>query len=139
MCDDDQLFHNMDYDLFLRCLAEEKEGIDETEILFLDDLERGECILGYIREIEINGEIRYFDEPYWIGTGCDVKDGKGFVSAEDLLHAKAYGGRSIHEAWKKVHVLHLGRIPLDYFFESCCTFGADVFEENGVWKLRSES
>ena len=135
MYDYDQLFHNMDYDLFLRCLTEEKDWIDETEILFLDDHERGECIMGYIPEIKINGEMRYFDKPYWIGTGCDIENGGEFLTAEELLEAKVYGGRSIAQAWDKVHVLHFGYVPLDIFFNTC-SFSADVFEEKGVWKLR---
>ena len=43
-----ELKHNMDYDLFLRCLTECVDRIDETWFLFLKDEDRGECILGYI-------------------------------------------------------------------------------------------
>ena len=131
-----ELKHNMDYDLFFRCLTECADRIDETWFLFLDDEERGECILGYIPYIMINNcDKKWFDEPYWIGTGCDIKDGAGFLTAEAMLEAKAYGGRSIKEAWENVCVLDLGTIPLDVWFDSC-PFKDEVVEDDGYWKLR---
>ena len=102
------------------------------QIIYLAD---DDIIFPILIESKINGEFRYFDKPYWIGTGCDIEDGGEFLTAEELLHAKVYGGRSIHEAWDKVHVLHFGYVPLDIFFNAC-SFSANVFEENGVWKLR---
>ena len=131
-----ELKHNMDYDLFLRCLTECADRIDETWFLFLDDVVRGECILGYIPYIMINNRDRKrFDKPYWIGTGCDIKDGAEFLTAEEMLEAKVYGGRSIKEAWENVCVLNLGMIPLDVWFDSC-PFKNIIVEENGIWKLR---
>ena len=79
-----ELQHNMDYDLFLRCLTECADRIDETEILFLDDEDRGDCIMGCIPYIMLNNrDKRVFETPYWIGTGCDIKDGAEFLNAED--------------------------------------------------------
>ena len=130
----DKLFPNMDYELFLRCLTEERDGIDETEILFLDDPGRGACIMGYIPHD--CGEEE--DRPYWIGSGCDVKGGAEFASPEALLNAPVYGGRSIAGAWKQVCVLHLGMVPLDIWFKAC-SFADEVVEEDGVWKLRKIS
>ena len=133
-----EFFHNMDYDLFLRCLTETRDGIDETEILFLDDRERGACMIGYLPYVYENSEekIRYFDLPYWQGTGCDVEGGTAFLTAEELLHTPVYGGRSIAQAWEHVCVLTLGMMPLEYWFKTC-PFKDDVIEENGIWKLRS--
>ncbi|MBQ4074788.1 MAG: hypothetical protein IJD39_06270 [Clostridia bacterium] len=134
---DDSLFHNMEYDLFLRCMKEGKTTIDETEILFLDDLERGDCIMGYLPSIIFEGKPLHFDAPFWIGDGCDVQDGMEFYSAEEMLHAPVYGGRSIAQAWDQVCVLNLGMMPLDLWFQSC-RFRDEVVEEKGVWKLRKK-
>ena len=82
-----------------------------------------------------NRDKKWFDDPYWIGTGCDMKDGAGFLTAEAMLEAKAYGGRSIKEAWENVCVLDLGTIPLYVWFESC-PFKDEVVEDDGYWKLR---
>lgn len=131
---DKSLIHNMNFDLFLRCLTEACDMIDETEILFLDDLERGECIIGYIPYLKLKGKTVCFDHPYWVGTGCDIKDGAEFKSAEDLLNAKIYGDRSIFQAWEQVSVLNLGRISLEDWFNAC-SFKEDVIKENGIWKL----
>ena len=133
---DENLRHNMDFDLFYRCLTEAHDTIDETEIIFLDDLERGECIMGYIPYLNLKGKTVYFDHPYWVGTGCDIEDGAEFESAKDLLHAEIYGGRSIFQAWEHVSVLNLGMIPLEDWFNTC-SFKAEVFIENGIWKLRT--
>jgi len=87
----------MKYNLFLRCLKEAQDGIDETEILFLDDRERGACMIGYFPYVYENSEekIRYFDLPYWQGTGCDVEGGTAFLTAEELLH----GSRKCVSSW----------------------------------------
>lgn len=135
MCE--KLFHNMDFDLFLRCLTEAHDAIDETEFMFLDDMDRDACMLGYIDCGGIDGERRGVDNHYWIGNGCDVNDGMEFTSAEALLEAKVYGGRSISEAWDEVCVLHFGYVPLDIWF-AACAFSDEVYEENGIWKLRPE-
>ena len=37
--------NNMDFDLFLRCLKDCADAMDETSFIFLDDESRGECIL----------------------------------------------------------------------------------------------
>ena len=130
-----ELKHNMDYDLFLRCLTECADSIDETEILFLDDEARGDCIMGFVPYIMLNGrEKKRFDRPYWIGTGCDIENGADFPTAEEMLQAKAYGGRSIKDAWDNVCVLHLGMVPLDIWFHSC-DFAEELIEEDGYWRL----
>ena len=130
------LRHNMTFDLFLRCLTEACDSIDETEIIFLDDLERGECIMGYIPYLNLKDKTVYFDHPYWVGTGCDIEDGAEFKTAEELLHAEIYGGRSIFQSWEQVSVLNLGMVPLEDWFNAC-SFEAEVFNENGIWKLRT--
>lgn len=130
-----ELKHNMEFDLFLRCLTECADSIDETEILFLDDEARGECIMGYIPYIMVNNREKWFDEPYWIGTGCDIKDGAEFLTAEEMLQAKVYGGRSIKDAWEKVCVLHFGWVPLDIWFNAC-PFKDEVVMEDGYWRFQ---
>lgn len=81
-----------------------------------------------------NRDKRVFEKPYWIGTGCDVKDGADFLTAEEMLHAKVYGGRSIKEAWDKVCVLNLGMVPLEDWFRNC-SFAEEVAEVDGIWRL----
>ena len=127
----EEMVHNMEYALFLRCLKECADEMNETEIWFLDDEDRGECILGYIPYISLNNrDKKYFDKPYWIGTGCDVKDGMDFLTAEELLEAKVYGGRSIKDAWNQVWVIVLGMTsPEDWF--SRCPFKDEVVNDNG--------
>ena len=126
--------YNMEYDLFLRCLTECPEKMDETDILFLDDMERGACILGYIPYHKIKDQEIQSDRPYWIGTGCDVKDGAEFLDAEELLQAKVYGGKSIKEAWNRVCVLTLGGMPIEWWMQ-LCPFREEVTEEEGIWRL----
>ena len=132
-----KLYHNMEYDLFLRCLTEAQNFIDETEFVFLDNFDLGDCIIGYIPYLEVKGKTKKLDLPYWVGYGCDIKNGMGFDSAETLLHAEVFGGRSIFQAWEQVCVLHLGMVPLEVWFDSC-QFKDDIIEENGIWKLCPE-
>lgn len=129
---EDYLYHNMDYDLFYRCMSEGKNDINDTLIQFLDDEERSECILGYRRDDYKPVEQ---DKPYLMGYGCDYPHGAAFSTAKELLEDKAYGGRSIAEAWDQVCVLNLATCELDHWFRKICSFPDEVTQVNGVWKL----
>ena len=133
--------NNMEFNLFLRCLKDCADTMDETSFVFLDDESRGECILGYTSVATIIGPLgiihkQHYDEPYWIGTGCDFERGASFLTAEEMLEAKAYGGRSIKSAWDHVYLISLGGMPLDMWFSVCCPFRQEVVEEDGYWKTR---
>ena len=75
------------------------------------------------------------DRPYWLGTGCDLEGGATFLTAEDMLDAKVYGNRSIKSAWDHVFIISLGPHSLDEWFSTCCSFGQEVIEEDGYWRL----
>ena len=133
--------NNMEFNLFLRCLKDCADKMDETSFIFLDDESRGECILGYLPVATIFDALgikhkRHCDEPYWIGTGCDFERGASFLTAEEMLDAKAYGGRSIKSAWNHVYVISLGGMPLDMWFSVCCPFRQDVVDEDDYWRIR---
>lgn len=133
--------HNMDYELFRRCLAEFPGDIDETEFMFLDDEERDECIIGYIPMIPTpwsqwtndpaTWEPKPNPKPYWAGTGCDAPRDAHFATADELLHAKIYGGRSIADGWEQVTVFNLGGAPLDIWFKH----HLPAVETDGYWSL----
>lgn len=133
--------HNLDYDLFRKCLTECPDNIDETWFMFLDDQDRGECILGYTPMLPTpwsqwttdpkSREPKPNPRPYWVGTGCDVHNGADYATANELLHAPIYGGRSIAEAWEQVCVFNLGGVPLDIWFQ----LHLPAVEIDGYWSL----
>lgn len=138
--------HNMDYELFRRCLTDYPAAMNDTWFGFLDDPEYDECILGYNptrppRWSEITKDPdscrpRKVPDPYWVGDGCDVKGGAGFATADELLNAKVYGGRSIAEGWEHVCVYDLGGFyKLETWFKYH-SFPETVVCEDGVWRFR---
>ena len=55
---------------------------------------------GYVNERMI-GWVGKWEKPYWIG-GCDDDQGAQFDTAEELLNASVFGGRSLGERWDEV-------------------------------------
>ena len=67
------------------------------------------------------GYIAGKDKPYWVGL-CDIKDGCEFYTAEELINAKIYNGKSLFECWDNIRILSLEGVPLDEwieYFEHC--------------------
>ena len=81
----------MNWDFFFRQLSAGK-NIDETCFSFCDDPDEKEHYLGF---------IPHCDEPYWIGY-CDVEGGCAFKTAEELVSAPVFDGKSIRERWSSI-------------------------------------
>lgn len=77
--------------------------IDETSFYFDDDPNKGEHMLGCIRD---------YDKPYWVGY-CDIPDGCEFYTALELLTAKIFDGKSIKDRWGHLVFVTIGAIELD--------------------------
>ncbi len=69
-------------------------NINETCFYFKDDEEETEYYIGYLPQ---------HNKPYWAGY-CDIKDGCEFNSAEELINAKIYNGKSLFERWDNVMI-----------------------------------
>ncbi|WP_312072266.1 hypothetical protein [Anaerotignum propionicum] len=99
----------LDYDYFFRQL---KGGvsINETCFYFMDDPQESDHYIGYLPE---------YEEPYWVGY-CDIPDGCEYRSAEELLEAKIFDGKSLRERWSNVCIVSIEGICLQdwtRFFE----------------------
>ena len=84
----------MNWDLFFRQLTAGR-NIDETCFTFRDDPDERERYLGYIPN---------YEDPYWIGL-CDVEDGCDFKTAEELVNAPVFDGKSLRDRWSSV-IIH---------------------------------
>lgn len=98
----------LDFDYFFKQL---KAGIciDETCFYFIDDEKEKEHYLGFLPQ---------YDLPYWIGY-CDIPGGAEYKTAEELVNAKVFDGKSLLERWESVRICSLGGICLDDLMESC--------------------
>ncbi|MCI8992271.1 MAG: hypothetical protein HFG80_06015 [Eubacterium sp.] len=96
----------LDFNYFLRQL---KEGvnINETCFYFNDDPAEEEHYLGYVADSA---------NSYWVGY-CDVKDGAEFKTAEELVDAPIFNGKSLKERWKNVRICSIESFPLDDWME----------------------
>lgn len=93
---------DMEWKIFYYLLAIEK-SIGEMCFIFSDDEKKKEHYLGYTAD---------WDEPYWIGY-CDIKDGCGFQTAEELVKAPVFDHRSLQERWKKVQIESIDGLTLE--------------------------
>lgn len=98
----------IDFDYYFRQL---KAGmcIDETCFYFSDDPEKIEHYIGYLPE---------FDEPYWSGY-CDIPDGTAYKTAEELINAPIWNGRSLRERWNEVRICHIEGVSLEDWLTFC--------------------
>ena len=83
------------WDLFYQKL---KAGdfIDETLFYFSDEPDEDHYI----------GCSPKDEEPYWAGY-CDVNGGCTFATADELVNAKIYDGKSIRERWDDIVITHI--------------------------------
>ncbi|OQB11929.1 MAG: hypothetical protein BWY15_02359 [Firmicutes bacterium ADurb.Bin193] len=98
----------LDYDFFFKQL---KAGvsIDETCFYFADDMQQSEHYLGFLPQ---------YDKPYWVGY-CDIPDGCEFHTAEELVEAKIFDGKSLKERWNTVRIISIWGICLDDWIKHC--------------------
>ncbi|MDD4564214.1 MAG: hypothetical protein PHE79_01815 [Eubacteriales bacterium] len=98
----------LDFDYFFKQL---KAGvsIDETCFYFIDDPMEEEHYLGYLPE---------YETPYWVGY-CDIPDGTDFLTAEELVDAKIFDGKSLKERWENVRIVSIWGIGLDGWLDCC--------------------
>lgn len=66
--------------------------------------------MGYITTYSV------IEKPYWAGY-CDIKDGFECSTAEELLTAPIYDGKSIRDRWNDVVIITIGGIPLEEWME----------------------
>ena len=90
------------FDYFFRQL-ESGVNIDETCFYFTDDDNETERYLGFIPQ---------YDKPYWVGY-CDISGGAKFHTAEELVNAKIYHGKSLTERWDSVRIVSIIGICLE--------------------------
>ena len=87
---------SLDYEYFFKQL-QAGVNIDETEFEIIGDSKYDDCYIGYQPQ---------FENPYWAGL-CDIKDGCDFKTADDLVNAKIYHGKSIKELWDSIEIISI--------------------------------
>lgn len=84
-------------------LLEKGKNIDETEFYFTDGPKDDYHILGYLPQ---------YEKPYCVGY-CDAEDGAEFATAEELVNAKIFDGKSLKERWNETRITALYGIPIN--------------------------
>ena len=98
----------MEWSFFFRQL-EAGMLIDETCFYFSDDPTEEEHYLGYLPE---------YEKPYWAGY-CDIEDGCEFKTADELVNAPIYDGKSLKSRWDKVVIVSIGGLDRDDWMQCC--------------------
>jgi len=98
----------LDFNYFFKQLSA-GVSIDETCFYFRDDPKKAEHYIDFLPENET---------PYWVGY-CDIPDGCEFYTAEELVDAKIFNGKSLKEKWCNVHIVSICGIGIDDWINSC--------------------
>jgi hypothetical protein len=96
----------LDYEYFFQQLKAGDSG-DETCFYFSDDPKEDEHYIGFLSE---------YEKPYWVGF-CDVENGCEFDTAEELVEAKIFNGKSLKERWPFVRIVNIQGIDLDVWLK----------------------
>ena len=95
--------NNIPFDYLLTLLRELGEDMDGTAFYFLPERGTGtERTLGCLPAGPHTGGL-----PYW-AENCDRAEGLRCETAEQLLDAPVYGGRSLRERWSEVWLYRIG-------------------------------
>ena len=96
----------LEFDYFFKQL---KAGmcIDESCFYFSDDAKKDEHYVGFLPQ---------YEKPYWVGY-CDIPDGTEFRTAEELVNAKIFQGKSLKEKWDTVRFVSIEGLCLEDWLE----------------------
>ena len=102
--------------LFWRILTENPRSCDEIE----GRIDGEYTIFGYLREYsECRGSVWKTvrpEKPFWIGD-CDIPGGVSFLTAEELVNAAVFGGKSMREIWPLMEIDGAAGMPLEVWME----------------------
>lgn len=96
---------SLDFDLFFSrlCDVEFQNVIDETNFYIENDPEYDCCWLG-----RLNGPT-----PFWYGLTADGSQAYEYATAQELVDAKVFHGKSLREVWAQVRFYSIGNIDPD--------------------------
>ena len=96
----------VDFNYFL---AELRKGeiMNETSFYFVGEISEPEHSIGCLPQ---------YDKPYWAGL-CDIPNGTEFLTADELVNATIYRGKSLKERWDDVRIICMGGIPVDDYMK----------------------
>lgn len=75
--------------------------------IFVDEISEPEHYIGCLPQ---------YDKPYWAGL-CDIPNGTEFLTADELVNATIYRGKSLKERWDDVRIICMGGIPVDDYMK----------------------
>jgi len=104
----DNKMETLDYDFYFKQL-QAGMWIDETCFYFADDPAEKEHYIGYAEG---------YAQPYWCGY-CDIAGGLEFDTAEQLMDAPIWNGKSLKDRWGKVRICHIEGLPLEDWLICC--------------------
>ena len=95
----------IDFDLFFSRLCDIKYQwvINETHFYIEEDPVYDSCWLGRLDS----------PTPYWYGLTADGSQAYDYVTAQELVDAKVFHGKSLREVWSRVRFYSLGDIEPD--------------------------
>ena len=85
--------------------------------------------MGYLPNREI--------PPYWVGN-CDISGGAEYDTAQELMEAAIFDGRSLRDRWPQVRLVSMLGISLDSWYEYYYKFEDGPCPRSGPVPFQSE-
>lgn len=106
----------MTFDFFFEQLNNKNTMMDEICFCFKDDETETEHFVGYTPKYK-NGIFTIInDKPYWAGL-CDIPNGCAFTTAEELVNARIYHGKSLQEVWDDITIFSIAGLDVKDWIE----------------------
>lgn len=122
------------WELFWQILKENPRSCDEVEGRIGGEY----TIFGYLKEYRNwrswGWETVYPANPFWIGD-CDVPDGVGFATAEELVNAPVFDGKSMREVWLLMEIDGAAGMPVEVWMEQQPFLGVAYDAEQDLYFL----
>lgn len=97
----------LDFDFYFSALQAGK-FVDETCFFFSDDPQEEKHYIGF---------LPLFEKPYWVSY-CDIEGGTEFFTADELVSAAIFDGKSLRERWGQVRICGIEGLSLRDWLES---------------------
>ena len=122
------------WELFWRILTENPHSCDEIEARIDGEY----TIFGYLKEAKAWQGWRWvtthYDRPFWIGD-CDIPNGVDFATAEELVNAPVFGGKSMREVWPQMEIDGAAGMPVEAWMAQQPIPGMIYEAAQELWRL----
>lgn len=98
------------FEIFRQMLID-GDQVYECQFYIEDNNKFEDCWIGFNAD---------YDEPYWFGLPFDEKNDYDYKTADEILNAKVFDGKSLKDLWDQVYFYSINGISANDWVVFCC-------------------